>query len=390
MRTTIFLAAAFLTCMSFFAAASAQSFMGLGDLPGGDFESNAANLSADGRFVTGGSVVGSGFASEAFLWTQSTGMVGLGNIPGTVGSQGNAVSNDGSTVVGLYFQTGLDPARAFQWTSGDGPAAFAPFPAVSEDRSANDLSADGRTVVGSFRPGQSEELIAYHWDSNGLTEIGDGLSFAVSADGSVVVGSLTVQPATSEHPIEINEAFLWTAGGGPVGLGYLPGGSIFSGASGISANGQVVVGGSESTLGTQAFRWTEADGMDGLGDLPGGDFDSLASDTTADGSIVVGRSDVLGGQLTSSNDPFIWDEVHGMRNLVDVLTNDYGLGSALVGWNLTEATAISDDGRVIIGNGINPDGNSEAWRVVLVPEPSAALLCGLASTVCLAATRRRT
>ena len=139
---------------------------------------------------------------------------------------------------------------------------------------------------------------------------------------------------------------------------------------------------------SQAFRWTESGGMDGLGDLPGGDFDSSAKDTTADGSIVVGRSNVLGGQLTSSSDPFIWDEVHGMRNLVDVLTNDFGLGAALAGWNLTEATAISDDGRVIIGNGINPDGNFEAWRAVLVPEPSTALLGGLACVGLLTFRRR--
>jgi len=56
---------------------------------------------------------------------------------------------------------------------------------------------------------------------------------------------------------------------------------------------------------------------------------------------------------------------------------------------LTEATAISDDGRVIIGNGINPDGNFEAWRAVLVPEPSAALLSGLASALCLLTRSRR-
>ena len=62
-----------------------------------------------------------------------------------------------------------------------------------------------------------------------------------------------------------------------------------------------------------------------------------------------------------------------MRNLVDVLTNDYGLGNALAGWDLRVAEAISDDGTVIVSFGANPVGNIEAWRAVLVPEPSSVL-----------------
>jgi hypothetical protein len=54
------------------------------------------------------------------------------------------------------------------------------------------------------------------------------------------------------------------------------------------------------------------------------------------------------------------------------------------------ATGISDDGRTIVGEGINPDGNNEAWRAELtnsnvVPEPSAiavwSLLCGIGLVV---------
>jgi len=38
------------------------------------------------------------------------------------------------------------------------------------------------------------------------------------------------------------------------GLGDLPGGSVYSGANGISADGSVVVGASESASGLEAFR----------------------------------------------------------------------------------------------------------------------------------------
>ena len=47
--------------------------------------------------------------------------------------------------------------------------------------------------------------------------------------------------------------------------------------------------------------------------------------------------------------------------------------NALEGWRLDSAEAISADGRTIVGGGINPAGDSEAYLVVL-PEPSAAAL----------------
>src|SRR5215510_14161600 len=53
-------------------------------------------------------------------------------------------------------------------------------------------------------------------------------------------------------------------------LGSLPGGIFHSDARGVSADGMVVVGGSNSASGFEAFRWTAAGGMVGLGVLPGG------------------------------------------------------------------------------------------------------------------------
>lgn len=48
------------------------------------------------------------------------------------------------------------------------------------------------------------------------------------------------------------------------GLGDLPGGNIFSQAAGVSADGSVVVGQSNSASGGEAFRWTAGGGMVGL------------------------------------------------------------------------------------------------------------------------------
>jgi probable HAF family extracellular repeat protein len=146
-----------------------------------------------------------------------------------------------------------------------------------------------------------------------------------------------------------------------VGLGDLPGGGFWSAAFGVSADGSVVVGRGVSDPNTEAFRWTSGGGMVGLGHLPGGSV-SWAYAASADGSVVVGAGSSVSG-LTA----FIWDSTNGIRNLKDVLTNDYGLD--LTGWTLEEALDISDDGLTIVGYGHNPSGDQEAWRAVLGSTP---------------------
>ena len=188
----------------------------------------------------------------------------------------------------------------------------------------------------------------------------------VSADGSVVVGR--------GNSASGGEAFRWTSGGGMAGLGDLSGGDFYSRASGVSADGSVVVGYGVSASGGEAFRWTSGGGMAGLGDLSGGGFYSNASGVSADGSVVVGY-----GVSASGGEAFIWDNTNGMRSLRDVLVSDYGLD--MTGWTLSDARDISDDGLSIVGYGINPSGYIEAWMAQLdahatVPEPSTLLLLG--------------
>lgn len=95
-----------------------------------------------------------------------------------------------------------------------------------------------------------------------------------------------------------------------------------------------------------------------LGILPGGGTSSEAHGVSADGSVVVGWSDSSTGAQA-----FIWDPSHGMRSLLNVLIGDYGLGSQLTGWSLRAATAISPDGRHIVGWGVGPNGTIQAWLV---------------------------
>src|SRR5262249_6266851 len=145
----------------------------------------------------------------------------------------------------------------------------------------------------------------------------------VSANGQTVVG-------VSDSALG-RQAFLWTEGGGMIGLGDLPGSRFFSFAHGVSDDGSVVVGESDSASGLQAFRWTQAGGMVGLGFVPG-DVESTAFGVSADGSVIVGRGSTAGP--VSHSRAFIWDSTQGMQDLREVLISQ---GDDLTGWTLIEA-----------------------------------------------------
>ena len=144
-----------------------------------------------------------------------------------------------------------------------------------------------------------------------------------------------------------------------MGIGFLPGhlpAVAQSEAFDVSADGSVVVGRGSSASGLEAFRWTAASGMVGLGELPGGLFESRANGVSADGSVVVGRSRT---DDISANEAFVWTQDNGMQSLRDML-----IASGVTGlddWELHEASGISADGQWVVGNGINPLGEGEAF-----------------------------
>ena len=158
-----------------------------------------------------------------------------------------------------------------------------------------------------------------------------------------------------------------------VSLGELPGGSFRSTASSISADGSKIVGWSPSDIGTQAFEWTESTGMVGLEMLVEG-YWSLAYDISGDGSVVVGTALVPG-----DFEPIFWDEARNIHSLTEVLV-ELGLGTALEGWDLEEANAVSHDGLTIAGNGFNPAGYREAWIAYLGQGPHPVEIPALSAT----------
>jgi len=347
---------------------SAASFTPLGGVPVGSGDSEAQAVSADGSTVVGRSHSAPGY--EAFVWDATNGIQGLGFLHGVVdgpSSHAIGVSADGSTVVGSSGDLFPVGPEAFVWDSSNGMRGLGVLPGGSFESRAFAVSADGSTVVGESNSVAVSE--AFVWDAtNGMRGLGDlpeGAFFStargVSADGSIVVGRGVSRS-------DFFEAFIWDAANGMQGLGFLPGGSG-SEAFAVSADGSTVVGQAQSFPSDEPFLWDATNGMQGLGFLPGGREFGRALSVSADGSIVVGFVGAAADASTLTQ-AFVWDKTNGMQSLEVMLTE---LGLDLTGWQLAEATGISDDGRTIVGYGRNPIGRREAF-IVFVPEPDPTLL----------------
>jgi probable HAF family extracellular repeat protein len=274
---------------------------------------------------------------------------GLGELPGgSFSSEALGVSGDGRVVVGMSISA--LGQEAFIWTEDSGMVAMGDLGGEAFQSFAFDASADGSVVVGHATSDQAGPQIgdfeAFRWtQATGMEGIGDlegeefySLGLDVSADGSVVVGG-------SDSTLGF-QAYRWTQATGIEGLGDLEGGGFRSVAFGISADGLVVVGESNSTPGNQAFRWEDdedpnTDDMVGLGDLPDGGFNSSARAVSADGSVVVGR-----GRTALGDEAFRWTQDGGM----------VGLGDLPGGAFDSFALDVSADGSVVVGRGHSASG----------------------------------
>jgi len=177
--------------------------VGLGDLPGGSFDSGAFAVSGDGGVVVGWSQSEQG--REAFRWADGV-MTGLGFFPGgSYWSMATDVSANGLVVVGngKSAASGSD-TEAFRWTEETGMVGLGDLPGGEFESEARAVSADGAVVVGrSDMRYYTDIWEAFIWDEvnamrrlhDVLTDLGLDLmgwrlqeAWGVSDDGLTIVG----------------------------------------------------------------------------------------------------------------------------------------------------------------------------------------------------------
>ncbi len=105
-------------------------------------------------------------------------------------------------------------------------------------------------------------------------------------------------------------------------------------------------------------------------DPPEVGWGSMAIDVSANGEVVVGRLYELLDEDPQELKDFlragIWtEETEQMILLQDLLTHQYDLRSQLQDWLLTDVSAVTNDGRYLVGTAHHTDGYSEAYLVDL-------------------------
>jgi len=374
------------------------------DLRGASLGSVAGVAStSEGAVIIGNSLLPD--SMPTIRWTKSTGSVPI-NLPvlSPMEFRVEDISADGTVLAGRGSGE-AEPNRpsAYRWTSEGG---FQELTTNIRDNTFSvrtRVSDDGSVVTGfgaseGFRWQQETGTVGIGARLDDIDVIGPNnqLFFAndLSSDGSVIVGMNTLSP------FNLGEAARWTEATGPVGLGTIVDNMVYDAttATGVSGNGSIIAGtafiGSEDPSFSDAFRWTEETGMVPLVpfvDAPGRE-PTFATAMSADGSLIVGGI----GLYPVASEPFVWTPGSGMQLLVDLLTNQYGIGDDIAGWNLGHITALSSDGRYIVGQGTAPNNERAEWLIDLganftpVPEPETYGLIGaLGLFIAVVARRRR-
>ena len=325
--------------------------------PPGYSGSNVFGVSPDGRVALGHSALH--LDHHPTRWMANGAPELLGHVPGGFTGHAAAASYDGSVIVGQDSTS--RGAEAFRWTAETGMVSIGELPGGAYSGSATCVSADGNVIAGTSHSDRSQLVEAFRWTAeDGMIGLGStnpdhifSLGGGISADGRIIVGET-----------DRSEGFRWTEEGGMVGIGFAKGFPYGSSAADISADGTTLIGTLDPFQ--KAYRWTEQSGFELLGALmPNGP--STATGVSADGSVIVGLAGFEG-----ENVPFIWDEFNGMRSLEQILIDS---GINLEGINLQFAADISDDGLTIVGDAAGPGvpGGVSGW-IVRIPEPSSLVM----------------
>lgn len=345
-------------------AATGQSLTFVGDLPGGFPVSYAIGTSKDGSVVTGYSYSSEGVSG--FRWTANDGISELNRSNGAGVYDGLAVSPNGEYILGRYQGLGS------VWTEATGTVQIGDLPGGIEASSLRDINDSGLAVGQAshgFNSIGAPTYRAVRWNStDGLVPMplpaGDEASGLNSdAKGILSDGRIYGESASG--------AWIYSE---DTGFEMLPGAE---GLGPSNSDGSFIVGiANDSSLqASVAAYWTPDDGLQ---HLPRGDIgvSGAALSMSDDGSIIVGR---LGTQQV------VWIDQGEPMLVTDYAAS---LGIDVSDFGIFSVYGVSADGTTIVGGGrrLSWEGGRVEGFVLTIPAPGTIGVLGVAF---LAARRRR-
>ncbi len=310
-------------------------------------------MTADGATVFCSANQPTGNHLELSRWTAAGGFQSLGLMPGGTEATPYSCSADG-TVVGGQGDSTNGVQRAFRWTALTGLQDLFP-PNSGSGTHVLGVSADGNTVVGNGPGG------AFRWTTSTGTQLlfsssqySGSEATAVNADGSVISGDF----GYGGWP------FRWTPATGAVALQYYPS-TAGTTTWGMNRSGSLIVGyawgPNNPAQGLGPAMWDSLGAIRWLGPLPPIFLAPGARALSDDGSIIL-CSNTTAGVGT----PRIWTASTGLTPLQSYLQF---LGLDMTGWQVEVASAITGDGRTILGFGTF---NNQANRSFLITLPGGS------------------
>jgi uncharacterized membrane protein len=391
--------------------------VGLGFLPECDrkdpflSQAQASAMNSDGSILLG-SCTATAEAMQTnplFRWTQASGLARIDGPPGLSIARWSALSSDGSVGVGIAQPGPVDgtlPSQTFRWTQATGAIGLGTLPGADESDPYGGVTRDGKSIVGHsgndiFRWTEATGMVALPRPT-GFDQCMPALARG-DIDAALVVGRCS-NATTSQYFVWIGSAapkqvslppgaiaaddpgvalggdlvygtlsysgdkrrgFRWTEATGSIELGFdgyescgVAGRPYLAGTT--SADGKVLIGDCGSLLdggaiARKAFRWTESSGIAPLAPLPGYDG-TMSRSLSADGSIITGQS-------TNSTDPadmvgVVWDRAGTPTSFIDLLTSS---GIDAQGFKTIEVIVSPTDSHLFYGLGTTPGRELRAW-----------------------------
>lgn len=237
-----------------------------------------------------------------YTWFRWTHEAGASALSGSESVEIYGTNRDASVLVG-QFST---PSRAFRWTDASGFVSLGVLPGddASSFSSASDVSSDGSVVVGY------SDQSPFRWTlGTGMVKLGtptgapsDSIAYprVVSSDGSIIAGNL--------RHLSTSNLVRWTETGEAEWIEPARHAEV----TGMSADGEVIVGNADFAGVREAYRWTRAGGIVSLGRPAPCDRGTYAWGMSGDGRVIA-------ISCLSLDQSYLWDVDNGFRRLEHVL-----------------------------------------------------------------------